>query len=746
MTAAIPPPDAATMRASMNGRPASMSRAAWTVRTVAAAAICTIVLLLDLTSFSQLIFAGPLAPSLVAGLGAMLAAYIVGSLIFVATRRAAPVTLSFIGGAAIVQAATAATVAERLRAAGLVDPDLVGQIVLLVCGVASFATGAVFLMLGVARASLLAQLLPYPVLTGFLGGVGLLFIKGGLQIGARVADTFGPHDPGMAVRLGLTLAIGACAFYLPRRARHWTVYPGIVLGTLAASHAMLAWCGIDPATAQHDGWLLDPLPGGTLLRMPAVRGLADLDLALLLPLLPQIATQLVVAVIIQLLYVLSVELELQRDLDIDSMFVAAGAANLVGSLFGSPAMGFGRTSTLLLHNLGGGNWLGWSLTIVVMAALLALGAAPLALLPRPLAGGTLIAIGLGLMATLVLAYRSISLWETVIALVVCAATVLFGTTEGFLVGIALAILIFAVQYGQIPAIRLAQTGIERPSSVIRAPDAARALQRAGGRTLVYTLQGYLFFLNAQAVHRRAAATVAVQPDLRFLVLDFRECVGLDSSALIAFRKVAQLAERHGFDVLLVHLDPTALRQVTRGDLAARPRMRVLETLDHALLHAEAVLLAEADIATDRVHAGFAERLGQRVHRTVAQADLAPYLTARTLDAGEILLRQGGEADTLYFVESGVVSIELEVANRPNLRLRTTTAGTVIGEVAMMQGGLRTATAVAESACLVVGVSRDALARMERERPDLALLLQRFLILELAGKVADTNRLLQATFR
>jgi SulP family sulfate permease len=33
--------------------------------------------------------------------------------------------------------------------------------------------------------------------------------------------------------------------------------------------------------------------------------------------------------------------------------------------------------------------------------------------------------------------------------------------------------------------------------------------------------------------------------------------------------------------------------------------------------------------------------------------------------------------------------------------------------------------------------------MERERPDLALSFQRFLILELAGKVADTNRLLEA---
>ena len=49
--------------------------------------------------------------------------------------------------------------------------------------------------------------------------------------------------------------------------------------------------------------------------------------------------------------------------------------------------------------------------------------------------------------------------------------------------------------------------------------------------------------------------------------------------------------------------------------------------------------------------------------------------------------------------------------------------------------------MAESPCRVVGIDRDGLARMERERPDLALRVQRFLILELAGKLTDAATLL-----
>ncbi|MHB2207886.1 SLC26A/SulP transporter family protein [Methylobacterium sp. CM6257] len=723
-------------------------------RIVAAAAVTVMVLLLDLISFSQLIFSGPLAESRVAGLSAMLAAYVLGSLVFIALRRTARVSLSFIGAAAIVQAAIAAAVAERLRAAGVTDPEVVGRMVLVACGVSTFTTGIVFVLLGTLRASLLTQLLPYPVLAGFLGGVGLLFLRSGLQIGAHLDDPLaallgildpaafdpGRIDAGALGRLGLALGIGFCAFYLPRRIRHWGTYPAVILASLVVVHLGLAWTGTDIAAAQAAGWLIEPLPSGSLLRAPAVGSLLDFDPGLLLPILPRIATQVVVAVIIQILYVVSVELEIRRELNIDRMFVASGATNLVGSLFGSSAMGFGRTSTLLLHNIGGGHWLGWWLTLAVMAALLVVGASPLALLPRPLAGGALIAIGLGLLVNLALACRTFPRWETGIALVVCGATALFGATAGFLVGVVLAILIFAVQYGQIPAVRRALSGAERRSSVIRGPDAAERLREAGERIRIYTLQGYLFFLNAQAVYRRAAAESG---DLRVLILDFRECVGLDSSALIAFRKVGQLAEQRGVDVLLVHLEPAACRQIARNGLTADSRIRILGTLDEALRDAEATLLSEAGSAGDSEVAHFARHMAERLGRAFGPGDFAPYLTVRDLAAGEVLLRQGEAADALYFLERGVVSIEMEVPGRANLRLRTTTAGTVIGEIALAQGGRRTATAIAESPCRVVGVDRAALARMERERPDLALSFQRFLILELAGKVADTNRLLEA---
>lgn len=722
-------------------------------RTILGGCVATMMVVLDLIVYSQLIFSGPLAENRTAGLAAMLAAYVLGGLVFAVLKRDLVISLSFFGAAAIVQAAIAATVAGQLHAAGVTDPDAVGPIVLLACGAVTLLTGLVFVSLGTLRASLVMQLLPYPILTGFLAGVGLLLVRSGVQIGAHIDDAvavvsglFDPGapasgllEPGTLGRIALTLGIGVCAFTLPRRFPHWSTFPAIVIGSFALVHLGLAAQGLDASAAQAAGWLIDPLPPGPLLRPPAIGSLSGLDPALLLPVLPKIATEILVAVIIQILYVVSVELDLRRDFDIDRVFVASGWTNVLGSLFGSPVMGFDRTSTLYLHNIGGGHWLGRWLTLAVTAALLLFGAGALGLLPRPLAGGALIAIALGHLLNFSRAHRTLLRWEVAVAAAVCVATALFGATAGFLTGILLAMLIFAVQYAQIPTIRRALSGAERRSSIIRAPDTATRLREAGTRTRIYTLQGFLFFLNGRAIHRRVAAEAG---DLRVLILDFRDCVGLDSSALVAFRKIGQLAEARGFDVLLAHLGPTMVRQIARNGLTAGPRIRTLPTLDEALRDAEATLLAEAASPEAGATAPFARHLSEQLGCTIEPGELAPYVTIRALETGETLMRQGEAADALYFLEQGVVSIEIAVPGRPHMRLRTTTAGTVIGEVALVQGGERTATAVAESPGRVVGIDRDGLARMERERPDLALRVQRFLILELAGKLTDTNRLLE----
>lgn len=101
---------------------------------------------------------------------------------------------------------------------------------------------------------------------------------------------------------------------------------------------------------------------------------------------------------------------------------------------------------------------------------------------------------------------------------------------------------------------------------------------------------------------------------------------------------------------------------------------------------------------------------------------------------------------MYLIESGSVSARIEQPGGAFLRLRTTRAGALIGEVAIYSGGMRTASVVAEADCVVTRLTTAALARMERDDPGLANLLQRFLIVQFADKQADSTRVLEMLLR
>lgn len=56
--------------------------------------------------------------------------------------------------------------------------------------------------------------------------------------------------------------------------------------------------------------------------------------------------------------------------------------------------------------------------------------------------------------------------------------------------------------------------------------------------------------------------------------------------------------------------------------------------------------------------------------------------------------------------------------------------------------MRTASVVAETGCAVLALPAAALERMERDDPALATLLHRFLLREVASKLAGSTRLIE----
>jgi CRP-like cAMP-binding protein len=74
--------------------------------------------------------------------------------------------------------------------------------------------------------------------------------------------------------------------------------------------------------------------------------------------------------------------------------------------------------------------------------------------------------------------------------------------------------------------------------------------------------------------------------------------------------------------------------------------------------------------------------------------LATFMEALAVEPGTVIVRQGDEADALYFVQSGQVEVRLRGADGAETAVATIGAGDHFGEIGVLTGGARLADVVA----------------------------------------------------
>lgn len=90
------------------------------------------------------------------------------------------------------------------------------------------------------------------------------------------------------------------------------------------------------------------------------------------------------------------------------------------------------------------------------------------------------------------------------------------------------------------------------------------------------------------------------------------------------------------------------------------------------------------------------------------SELTPCKRAiRNLAPGERLFSEGDPGDRAYYVESGVIDIVVERSGE-HVHIARRSEGTIVGEMAVIDGGRRTATVIAVTACRLVEVTHAQL--------------------------------------
>jgi SulP family sulfate permease len=106
-------------------------------------------------------------------------------------------------------------------------------------------------------------------------------------------------------------------------------------------------------------------------------------------------------------------------------------------------------------------------------------------------------------------------------------------------------------------------------------------------------------------------------------------------------------------------------------------------------------------------------------------------------AGHVIFRHGDPGSSLYLVTRGRASVHI-LHDDGDIRLVTFAAGAVLGELALLDRGPRSATITVDEDLAGFGLSEAAFSVLCREQPDIAIKLLSALGRELSVRIRHAN--------
>jgi len=554
--------------------------------------------------------------------------------------------------------------------------------VVLMMTVLGILTGLIQILIGFLGIGKLIKYIPYPVVSGYLSGVGLIIIGSQLpKFAGAPAGTYWlevlitPHHwdwRGMAVG-GMTVAAMLLAPKLTK------AVPGTIIGIVAG---VLTYAGIastDPSMLELAG---NPLVVGTL--SATGEGYVELITARWYQIgefkLSQVAG--LVGSALTLAALLSID-TLKTCVVLDQMtrtrhdpnreLAAQGFANVVASSIGGmPGAGTMGASMVNMSSGAKTRISGVVEGIMALVAALLLGSF-VAWIPVATLSGVLIVVGLRMIDTDPLRFlesRSTVLDFSVVLAVVGVA-IFVGLIAASAVGVILSIILFLREQVGGNVIRRKSFVGQRSSTWYRPEAEMQRLEQKGNTAVIFELQGSLFFGTAQQLY------LTLEPELArtdYLILDMQRVQSVDVTAAHMLNLVRDALSERNVPLLLSNVRESLpsgrnLREFLElaGLGADGKKVIMLPTLEAAIEWVEDRLLG--DVGKTEIELPPLELHEIELFRGCKPdtlIDLENCMEKRSCKAGESIYVRGDTDVNLYLIRSGEVRIMGCVGGSPRL--------------------------------------------------------------------------------
>jgi SulP family sulfate permease len=719
------------------------------VPSVSAGLIVGVVEVIVAISFAALIYSGSLSNFVDRGIGfAILSAIITGVTIALFSTLQGTVS-----GNQDVPAAVLAVIATAI--AGSMPASATDQETFLTVAVAialiTTLTGAFFLVLGQLKLGSLVRFLPYPVMGGFMAGTGWLLVIGAItmmtDISPETAGLSTLFDMDILVRWlpGLIFAIAMLAIL--KRIDHFLTLPGLVIGAIALFYLFIWLTGISIGEISDQGWLLGPFPEGRLWEALSISDLAEANWTAIFGQAASIITVLIVSAVALLLNASGLELTAERDMGLNHELRTAGIGNLLAGLAGG-MIGFHQLSiSAMSHKLGAQSRLTGLFSAVVCVLVLFLGAGALSFFPKVILGGLLLYIGLSFLVEWVYeTWFKLPKADYLVILLILVVIATLGFLEGVAIGILAAVILFVINYSQVEVVKHSLTAATYHSSYTRPRLQRRLLRDLGKQVFILELQGYIFFGTSNHLLEQMQELLSGYDVSRlcFIVLDFKRVTGIDSSVVLSFRKMKQLVRPHHARIVLTGLSSGSRSLLEKANVLDEDQVTFIsiEDLDQGVEWCENQLLQSTGVFTKESHRTIEQQLATLCGDAKSAARIIEYLERMELPPGTCIIQQGDTADSLYFIEEGRVTAQLERADEKPRRLQTMSNENVVGEIGLYLRLKRTASVVTEEQSTIYRLSGEAMEKMEREEPEAAAVFHKVIAKLMADRISHMTDIVE----
>lgn len=664
------------------------------------------------------------------------------------------------GGSSRLITAPCAPAAAVLTALAITftQQNMQAETVLLLLGLIALLAGAIQITLGLLGIGKLIKFIPFPVVSGYLSGVGLIIIGSqipkflGAPSGTHLLEALKAPSTWMWQSAVVGSVVIATMVFVPRITR---AIPATILALLAGVSSYLLLGLMDPTlmNTQHNPFLVGELSSGNASLLDVLHqhwhalGMLGVDEiikvgipALTLAALLSIDT-LKTCVVIDAMS--SSHHDSNREL------VGQGLGNIASSLIGG-IPGAGTMGASLINISSGGTTKLSGFMVGTFALLAFLLLAPLiAWVPVAALAAILMVIGFRMIDTHSIAffYTPTTRLDFMVIIAVILVAIFGSLIAASGVGVALAMVLFIREQTRSSVVRNRIEGKDIfLKHAYKLQDMARIV-RSANKSVIFELQGSLFFGTASQLQIALEREVGKR---KYIILSMRRVQSIDITATHMLEQIKDQLEKKGAYLIFCDIPkelPSGLKMKRflkdTGVVLPTNKAFAFRQLDDAIewiMSRGAAVIIDENMSTIELR----EQLIFMGQSEEALQALEQAMVTRSILAGEKLFNANDDDDELLMIRSGSVKVTLPMnSKKDHYHLINCGPGEFVGGMGFLEGNGHATNALALTDVEAYALSRKRFNMLAKQYPALTLAIIENIAFNLSVRLRVTISELQA---